>query len=306
MALAFCSSTALTVGALFHALLALRFLLAAFGAATVPLAQSFVATFTEERRRVSGMGLMSVAISSGTVIGSALLWAAATTGIAASLLVIAAMGAGALIVVYGFLPYSIPRTVPTSTKRAAQIVTVLPYLGITFVGFVAYSMVVPLIGLRLIDRFGLNSDAALGMSGLALTCASLTLLLAHVGVAARPGWRAPSLLRVGSLGALGGLTMLVVATNVVLLVAAMATVGLSLGLVGPANLGAMSLASGKDVQGKVGGLNAAARGLGISVGPITGTALYEVNQDLPLIAAMALICVAFGLSFLRPDATAHA
>jgi MFS family permease len=71
----------------------------------------------------------------------------------------------------------------------------------------------------------------------------------------------------------------------------MGLVGLSMGFVAPANLTLLSLLTGSRAQGRVGGINAAVRGAGIALGPVTGALLYRSGHDLPFLVAAALIVV---------------
>jgi MFS transporter, DHA1 family, multidrug resistance protein len=66
----------------------------------------------------------------------------------------------------------------------------------------------------------------------------------------------------------------------------------------PANLGMISLATGSGAQGKVGGINTATRGVGVALGPITGTVLYSLNPDAPFYASAALVTVVVVLAFV--------
>jgi len=196
------------------------------------------------------------------------------------------------------LPES-PRTDrPLPDEGRVPYVLVWPYIAITFVGFTAYTMIMPIISLRLMDQGSLDAKSALGQAGIVLTIASLALFLSQSVVAAREGWDARLLLRAGSLGALAGLGALASATSLTMTVAAMLVVGAALGFVGPANLGAISLATGSQAQGKVAGINAAARGLGIALGPITGTLLYRADHIAPFLGALLLVGLIVILSWL--------
>lgn len=82
-----------------------------------------------------------------------------------------------------------------------------------------------------------------------------------------------------------------------MLLVAMSGLGGSMGMAAPAILGTISLQSGRGAQGKAGGVNAAARALGIAVGPITGTALYATNHTAPFAVAAVLLLLTVILSF---------
>ena len=51
-----------------------------------------------------------------------------------------------------------------------------------------------------------------------------------------------------------------------------------MGFVVPANLALLSLLTGSQAQGRIGGFNTGARGAGIALGPITGTLLYRSSH----------------------------
>ena len=292
MALAFGNAAQLTIAVVFAVLLAARLVQAAFGAALIPVTQTYVARLTSPDRRINGMGIMGAVVSSGTVIGSALLWLAAPLGMSAGFGIVAGLGVAA----FAFAVYRLPEvTLEPSVATAREsmpIGRIWPSLAVTVVGYAAYTMVQPLIGLRLMDRYGLATADAIGQAGLILTIGSLALVASQALVAAvRARWGTSTLLVGGSIAGLVCVFGAIVAPNVVALGVAMGLVGLSFGFVAPANLAMLSLLTGRRAQGRVGGINAAARGVGIALGPITGTLLYRSGHDLPFVVAAGLIGV---------------
>lgn len=77
----------------------------------------------------------------------------------------------------------------------------------------------------------------------------------------------------------------------------MGLIGFAVGFLAPAILGAISLISGDGDQGKIGGLNMAARGLGSAIGPVLGTMLYQQSPDAPIFGSLVLIIGVFSLTF---------
>jgi MFS family permease len=292
MALVFALAASLSVGAIQLLLIGARLLQAGFGAALVPLTQSFVAQFTNAGRRVQGMGLMSVVATFGTVCGSALLYAVAKYGVSVGFAAIAGLGVIALILALVLLPeVARPPTAAAPDQRALPFMKIWANLAITVIGYTSFTMVQPLIGFRLMDRFGYDTAGAIGQAGLILAGATLALVASQGFIAVLGKWRASSMLLAGSIGVLIGLCGLVAAPNVMWMVAAMVVVGLSLGFVVPSNLGMISLATGSGAQGKVSGINTAVRGIGIALGPITGTVLYRMHMDAPFYASAALVVI---------------
>jgi predicted MFS family arabinose efflux permease len=297
MALAFGTAATLGITLVFAVLLAARMVQAAFGAALLPVTQTYVARLTAPDRRINGMGLMGAAMSLGTVSGSALLWLVAPMGMSVGFSIVAALGAAAFVFAAYRLPDVAPApAAPSAQREAMPLGRIWPSLAITLVGYAAYTMVQPLIGLRLIDRYGLASSTAVGQAGLILTVGSLALVASQSVVAAVRGrWSTPMLLVGGSVAGLVCVLAAIVAPNVVTLGLAIGLVGLAFGVVAPANLTMLSLLTGSRAQGRVGGINAAVRGAGIALGPITGALLYRSGHDLPFYAAAGLIVVMAGL-----------
>jgi MFS family permease len=290
------NAAALSLAFVYVSLIVARLLHAAFGAALIPLTQSYLADSSSPRLRVSVMGLLGAAFSLGTVCGSTLLWATAPFGLASGLYVLAGLGLAAFLFTATHLP-EVPRRRNVLPEEArVPLSRTWPNFAISLAGYSAYSIVQPIVALRIMDRFAADAVTATGRAGLVLAGASLSLVLAQAYVATRSGWNAAAMLVIGSLFALGGMVALTTADSVLPLAGAMIVVGLALGFMVPANLGMLSLATGGGAQGKVGGINAAARGLGIAIGPITGTALYGVDQDAPLWAATALLALVAVLS----------
>jgi len=289
MALVLGSAAALPVTAVFLLLGAARLVQAAFGAALLPVTQGYLADHSARDRRIGAMGFLGAFFSLGTVSGSLLLWATSRHGPGLSLTILACFGFAALLFAMFRLP-EIPRRPGVSpAESAVPWRTIWPNFAITIAGFAAYTMVQPVIGLRLMDKAGLDAASAAGAAGMAIGLAALCVLLSQSLVALRPGRSAGTMLAAGSAGALAGLVALSAAVEVWQVALSMIAVGLSLGFVVPANLAAISLAAGDGAQGKVGGINAAARGVGISIGPILGMAAYGHGPDTPVIIAAALV-----------------
>lgn len=290
------NAASLSLAFVYVALIVSRLVHAAFGAALIPLTQSYLADSSPPGKRVTVMGLLGAAFSLGTVCGSLLLWATAPFGLATGLFVLAAMGLAAFL----FTAWRLPEVARQGTARPEDSRVPLrrtwPNFVITLSGYMAYAIVQPIVGLRIMDRFGADAVTATGRTGLVLAGASLSLVLAQALVASRGGWNAARMLFVGSLFALGGMVALTLADSVMPLAAAMIVLGLALGFMVPANVGMISLETGSAAQGKVGGINAAARGIGIALGPLIGTSLYGIDQDAPLWAATALLAVVAVLS----------
>ncbi len=277
-----------------------RLVQAAFGAALIPVAQAAMADFTVPARRVSGMGILSAVVSFGTLTGSALLWLTGRFGLVSGFTTIAAFGILALIGVAACMPQTSPRHEISREESLVPLAKVWPFLVLTFVGFTCYTTVPPIFALRLMDKFAFESGAAASQTGLVLTLGVIAVCAAQVIIAIRRNWNPTVMLRLGSIGIFAGLLLLLSAKDIGEMSAAMTVIGFAVGFLAPAILGAISLLGGRGSQGKIGGLNMAARGLGSALGPVLGTTLYHVSPDLPIIGSMVLIGGVLLLTFILP------
>jgi len=283
-----------------------RLIQAVFGAALIPVAQGYMADFTQPSQRVRAMGGLSAAISFGTLSGSFLLWLTGMLGVASGFVIISPLGIIAFLVVLAYLPDALPRAALPREETTLPLPNIWPYLAITLVGFTCYTTVPPIFALRLMDRFGMDGGTAAAQTGLVLTAGVLAVCFAQVLIAVCNLKRPRVMLRAGSGGIFIGLAMLLFAHDILAMCFSMAVIGFAVGFLAPAVLGAISLLGGRGAQGKIGGINMAARGLGSAIGPVLGTTLYQANHDAPIWGSLALVVGIFLLTFISRDARAIA
>ncbi|MEQ3747423.1 MAG: MFS transporter [Henriciella sp.] len=93
---------------------------------------------------------------------------------------------------------------------------------------------------------------------------------------------------------LAGIALYAFPASFLQIVVAAAILGLGFGLVNPGLIAAASLRTSSDNQGAVAGLMQAMMASGYVIGPLAGTALYEVS---PFVSAL-MVAGVFGLAFL--------
>ena len=280
---------------------AARLIQAAFGAALIPLAQSYVADFTRPLQRVRGMGGLSAAISFGTLSGSVLLWLTGRLGIVSGFATISVFGILAYVLALTHLPRSRPRPALPREETTVPVAKIWPYLAITLVGFTCYTTVPPIFALRLMDLFKMGGGAAAAQTGLVLTVGVIAVCLSQVLITLWDFRNPLMMLRAGSSGVFVGLVMLLFANDIFAMCVSMIVIGFAVGFLAPAVLGAMSLICGRGAQGKIGGINMAARGLGSAIGPVLDTALYQTGHDAPIWGSLVLVILVFLLTFISLD-----
>ena len=89
---------------------------------------------------------------------------------------------------------------------------------------------------------------------------------------------------VAAAGTLVALSIIVVATDEAVLFGAMTLLGLGMGLASPAFTAGASLAVGAEEQGALAGVTSSCPPLGFTIGPLLGTALYQMDGRLPYVA----------------------
>ncbi len=315
MAIATVSMTAFAVAAwlgmralitgtvLFILFVALRGVL--FGAAIsaiAPTAQTYIAGVTHsEEARVKGMAgvgaVQGVAMIAGAVVGGALSGISLIASIAAVPVMLAA---GFLVVTFRLrqeeraeLISHPPRISPLDTR-------VWPFLVAGFGMFTAIGFVQVLTGFFVQDRFGLGSEPAGVMTGVALLLVGLGMVLAQGVVVPRCGWTPVTLLRVGSfLGALG-FALLFFDLGMALFLAALALIGFGMGIATPGYTAGASLLMTHEEQGGLAGLVGSTNGLTFVVAPTASTALYAVSPNIPIAVGGASILLVFVFVMLHP------
>ena len=179
------------------------------------------------------MGMMSGSISLGSVVGASLVWLVAGFGTVYGFAALAALAAATFLFAIARLPE--PPKAPTLDPNAGKIpfATIWPFFVITTLGMTAYGMLQPILGLRLIDQFGLENAVAIGQAGAMLTGTAAAMLFSQSVLAVRLGWPPHQLLLVGGVVGVVATTVLAFTSDYWLMVAAMVLVGSSIGLLLP-------------------------------------------------------------------------
>ncbi|WP_170336617.1 MFS transporter [Ruegeria arenilitoris] len=284
MALVFSNMMTLTVTSAFWMLVVARSIKGIFGGALLTTTQALIADTTATDWRVSGMGAMGASVTAGALFGSILLWSAAGCGIAFGFFLLVLGVIIAFAISYVCLP-NVHAAAGRKSTEPVPVRNVWHFFLMTFLGFTSYAMIVPTIGLRLVDGLNLSSTDAIATAGLILALTTFALTISQLIISACRTSVSVSLFWGSGLGVLIGLIALFAAERVLSTAIAMLIIGGSLGCLVPCLMGGLSLSVGPGVQGKVAGLNIAFRGLGLAVGPIIGTWLYRIDMNAPLIAA---------------------
>ena len=292
-------SWGITASVLYFWIIVLRSLQAVGVTGLMPAAQAYISDITDRQSRTSGMGMLGATFGIGSIIGGTLAMVSGQDGFTIALFSLSSL----MILIF----LSVGRKLPEQrhikqdqhqTHDSLELVTVFPYLLITFCVLLAYGMLQQITGLRLQDSLGYSSSDAIKGTG-ALMTSSMALMACVQAIIFKFSVKNPArLLLIGALISVLGFYFLYVGSSFWIYLAGMAILGLGMGLMFPANLALLSLNSKEHNQARIASINNIGKGLGFAIGPLLGATLYQKTTDLPIIFAIGLAIITLILSLI--------
>jgi MFS transporter, DHA1 family, multidrug resistance protein len=286
-------------------LFAARALNGMLSSATMPTALAYITDNTTAKERGGGMGQLGAAMGIGVVLGPGLGGVLSTYSLATPFFVAAGLCLVSLVLVWLFLPESLPATArrePAQPKATAfgQIWrSLVGPLGImlvmAFVVSFGLSSFQGILGLYALRKFGYGPEQV----GVIWMVVGGVLI---VGQGALTGWLTKrwgevTVIRVSLLtSALSYALILLAATYLTVLV----TTGLFIlfiALLGPA-LNALIASQTTMKQGFTLGLSNSFTSLGRILGPVWGGSIFDLNLNYPFLSGAAILLFAFVISLL--------
>jgi MFS family permease len=245
----------------------------------------------------AGIGAaQGMAMVFGSVLGGAL----AGLGLLLALWAVPVLLTLALLVVLRLRPEPVGEAIREPSPVNPLDPRVWPFLVAGFGMFTALGFVQVLTGFLIQDRFGLGSEATGLVTGGALLAAGVGMILAQAVIVPRSGWAPATLLRVGSAGALAGFMLLIPSAGMATLIAAIALVGLGLGIATPGYTAGPSLLMRPEEQGGLAGTIGMNNGLTFVLAPSASTFAYGVSPTLPLVVSAAIMAAVMVFVLLHP------
>jgi MFS family permease len=250
--------------------------------ATPPASSAYMADITDVRTRTKGMGAIGAANNVGAVIGPAVggllavfslltpLWFAALVTLVAAIAILAALPEPARHV------SARPRERLRYTDRR-----ILPFVIVGVVMFMGVAVVQQTLAFRLQDVLELTGQETARAFGTAMMLMAFSSLLAQGLVVQRLDVAPFTLLRIAMPVLLIAFAVISLAESRNVYLGAMAVLGFGMGLAGPGFMAGASLAVSAEEQGSVAGVAGSCGPLGFTIGPLLGTALYQVHGQLP-------------------------
>jgi MFS family permease len=282
---------------LFTALVLARAIFGAFGSASSPSAQAYVADRTSTFERTAQLAGLSSAFAVGQAFGPGVCaWLAAQLGLVFPIWLIAGLALSASIAILTLLP---ERTPPQSERRRGDFKQSLALIsdrrlsGYLICGL-ALSIVAgvtqQIYGLFTMDRLNVSGSHGTELTSWGFMANALALLLTQLVILPRISFGPRSLIIWGAgVLALGAIAQ-IFAPTLELLMLSQALQGLGGGLARSGFTGGASVAVQPHEQGAAAGLVVAINGAGFIFSPVLGGVAYEhLGMDAPLIATLSLV-----------------
>jgi MFS family permease len=289
----------------------------AWGSASPPAVQAYVAARTEGEQRTVALAAIASSFGLGTIIGPAIapLFIFPPLGLSGPLIVFAAIG----LVVLAAIVLRLPDDTPRSSARG-QVVD-YPSVGgvsggsvpardddrkdrpalrwrdprvfvwhmIGVIGGHGHAALLGVIGFLVIDRLALPLDQAQQWIAIVLMAGAAASLLAQWGLIPYLGMNPRQLVLWGSLLAAAGAAMIGLADGMYGTTLGFALASLGMGFFRPGFTSGASLAVRPDEQNAVAGMVTSVNGVAFVAGPAVAVALYGLSRPLPFLATAALM-----------------
>lgn len=301
-------------GALLFTLLMLaRAIFGAFGSASSPAAQAYIADRTTLFERTEQLAGLSAAFALGQAFGPAICAAlAAKLGLVFPIALVAVLAAAASFAIWRFLPEKTP---PQSERQRGDWQQSLslardPRLsGFLIYGFglsVISGITVQVFGLFTMDRLGVSGEQGAEYAAAGFMVNALAFLATQMAILPRLKLGSRALMAWGAGLFAFGVTIQILSPSLGALMVALAVQGFGAGLARAGFAGGSSIAVRPEEQGTAAGLVVAVNGAGFVFSPLLGGVVYEqAGMNAPLLITVAIL-LAMTAFVLRSQRLRHA
>jgi MFS family permease len=287
----------LTGLSLFLGLMLARSIFGAFGSASSPASQAYIADRTTVFERTEQLAGLTSAFALGQAFGPAICAAlAAWLGLVFPIGLIALLAAAAAFSVWRFLPENTPPKVERPRGEWRESVALIndrrisAYLVYGFLLSVVAGVTVQVFGLFTMDRLGVQGEHGAELTAAGFMVNALALLATQMAILPRLQMGPRSLMAWGAGLLAVGVGIQIIAPSLGALLVAQAVQGLGAGLARPGFTGGASVAVRPHEQGAAAGLVVATNGAGFVFSPLIGGVAYErFGMNVPLLIAVALL-----------------
>jgi MFS family permease len=297
----------------------------AWGSASPPAVQAYVAARTEGVERTNSLSAIASSFGLGTIIGPAVapLFIFAPLGLSGPLIVFAGIGLLVLLAVATRIPDDTPGSSPrgqiigypsiggveaigpveSSKGRRPHLrwrdPRVLVWHIIGIVGGHGHAALLGVIGFLVIDRLALPLDHAQQWIAIVMMAGAAASLLAQWGLIPYLGMDPRQMVMWGSLTAAAGSLLIAFAEGMYGTTMGFALASLGFGFFRPGFTSGASLAVKVSEQNAVAGMVTSVNGVAFVAGPALSVGLYGLSRPLPFVLTAALMLGLAGWTWLR-------
>lgn len=294
-------SGAMVGSSVFVSLVLARAIFGAFGSASSPSAQAYIADRTSQFERTAQLAGLSSAFAVGQAFGPGICaYLASQFGLVFPIWLVGGLALAASIAILTFLP---ERTAPHAQRQRASagqslaLITdkrLSAYLLYGFALSVVAGVTVQVFGLFTMDRLGVSGAQGTQLTSWGFMANALALLATQLVILPRINLGSRSLMILGAATMAAGVGVQIAAPSLVILMLSQVLQGLGSGLARPGFTGGASVAVQPHEQGAAAGLVVAVNGAGFIFSPLLGGVLYEhAGKVAPLLVTLALLAAMF-------------
>ncbi len=288
-------------GLVFAGMLASRVIFGAFGSATGPAAQAYVADYSSRVQRTERLSALTTSFALGQAVGPAMAGLMASRlGLVFPIFFVAALAMAAAAAIWRHLPEQRQTSTPvahapkSSAWRLARDKRLAPFLIFGLGVSVATGVLSQIFTFYLMDLTDVSGALAAELAAGGFMVSALALIAAQMGLVPHIGLSPRAMMATGAAIVCVGVLLQLTASGVGGLMAASAVQGLGFGLARAGYAGGASLAVRADEQGAAAGLVISMNGAGFIFSPLLGGVAYErLGMDAPLyFTAIILVALA--------------
>ncbi len=277
-------------------LLVTRGAIGAFYSAITPVSNALIADHIEEEKRTTYIAKLAATSGIAMIIGPSIGGFLASYGLSVPLYTFAILPLLATVILFYSLPSE--KVLVKDSVVAPKVFDKrlrLPMIAAFIVMFgVVTSQVC--IGFFIIDKLNLDLIQGAKTTGFALSCVGVAFILSQV-IISKIKIDPYSLLKIGSLISAFGYLIVIFTNQELVLILGFSIGTFGMGMIFPAfQTLAVNLVT-KHEQGAASGTVSAAQGMGIVLGPIVSTTLYQFSPTLPFIFVSFAFVILFFISF---------
>jgi len=281
-------------------MIATRCIFALLGSGTGPASQAYIADRTTRTERTAGVALVSAAMSLGETIGPGIGAVLAAFDLLAPIYLSAVLAVVSALVIWRFLPEEgTPAQSHAQPPAKMRVLDrrVLPFLLVSISLQATRATTVITLAFFLQDSLLLTAAQTVQYSGVGFVILAVAGLFAQLVIVQRFRPAARHMMRAGVALMVLAFSLFVVGEQVATFFAALACLGIGLGLVRPGAAAAASLSVQPNEQGSVAGMIGGVAVVGNVFGPMLGTTLYGYLRTGPFLLNAVIMSFVLVLVF---------